>query len=112
MTLSIIRFFCGTSHLIYGILTLLHPFYISEFTRYGFSTMRILIGLVQLICGAGLLYGMGKFKISLISAAILSIMMVGALGTRINIQDSLIQSLPALFYLLLNSYIFIKSLKL
>jgi len=38
--------------------------------------------------------------------------MAGALGTRINIQDSLIQSLPALFYLLLNSYIFIKSLKL
>ena len=112
MTLSIIRFFCGISHLIYGILTLLHPFYIAEFTRYGFSTMRILIGFVQLICGAGLLYGMGKFKISLISAAILSIMMVGALGTRINIQDSLIQSLSALFYLLLNSYIFIKSLKL
>ena len=112
MKLSIIRIFCGTSHLIYGILTLFHPFYIAEFTRYGFSAMRILIGLVQLIFGAGLLYGMGKFKISLISAAILAAMMAGALGTRINIQDSLIQSLPALFYLLLNSYIFIKSLKL
>jgi lipoprotein signal peptidase len=112
MTLSIIRIFCGVSHLIYGILTLVHPFYMAEFSRYGFSGMRILIGLVQIICGVGLLYWMGKFKMSLISAAILAVMMAGALGTRINIQDSLIQSLPALFYLLLNSYIFIKSLKL
>ena len=112
MTLSIIRIFCGVSHLIYGILTLAHPFYIAEFTRYGFSSLRILIGLVQLICGAGLLYGMGTFKVSLLSAAILAVMMGGALGTRINIQDNFIQSLPALLYFLLNSHIFIKSIKL
>lgn len=112
MTFSIIRIFCGISHIIYGLLTLFHPFYMEEFARYGFSTLRILIGLVQFIFGAGLLYGMGKYKISLISAAGLSVLMAGALGTRINIHDNIVQSLPALVYLSLNSHIFIKSIKL
>jgi hypothetical protein len=38
-------------------------------------------------------------------------MMAGALITRIIIKDELIQSLPALGYLLINSFIFIKSIQ-
>jgi hypothetical protein len=89
MHLRVIRIFCGISHLIYGVLTLNHPFYIEEFVRYGFSELRLLVGLGQIFCGAGLLF-----------------------GTEININDNIIQSLPSLFYLMLNSYIFIKCLKL
>jgi hypothetical protein len=112
MRLRVVRIFCGISHLIYGVLTLNHPFYIEEFIRYGFSELRLLVGLGQIFCGAGLLFGTGKFKILLISSFALTIMMAGALGTRININDNLIQSLPSLLYLMLNSYIFIKCLKL
>lgn len=111
MGMLVLRNFSGVSHIIYGILTLFHPFYIQEFTRYGFSDLHYLIGVVQVLCGAGLLLASKQLKISLASAFILALLMAGAVGTRISIQDNLLQSLPALLYFGLNSAIFIKILK-
>ena len=111
MGMLVLRIFSGVSHIIYGILTLFHPFYIQEFARYGFSDMQYLIGIAQLLCGAGLLLANKQSKISLASAFILALLMAGAVGTRISIQDNLLQSLPALLYFGLNSVIFIKILK-
>ena len=111
MSMLVLRMFSGVSHMIYGILTLLHPFYIEEFARYGFSDLQHLIGIAQLLCGAGLLLAGKQLKISLASAFILALLMAGAVGTRISIQDNLLQSLPALLYFGLNSAIFIKILK-
>ena len=107
----VLRIFSGVSHIIYGILTLLHPLYIQEFARYGLSDLQYLIGIVQLLCGAGLLLASKQSKISLASAFILALLMAGAVGTRISIQDNLLQSLPALLYFALNSVIFVKILK-
>tara|TARA_B110000211_G_C14083333_1_gene555580 strand:+ start:629 stop:952 length:324 start_codon:yes stop_codon:yes gene_type:complete len=104
--------FSGLSHLAYGILALYHPFYIDEFTRFGFSEFRILIALGQVLGGIGLVINFHKIRLTNISSGLLAIMMAGALITRITIKDDLIQSLPALGYLLINSYIFIKSLKI
>jgi hypothetical protein len=111
MGMMVIRIFSGVSHITYGILTLLHPFYIEEFARYGFSDLQYLIGIMQLLCGAGLLFASRQSKILLGSSFVLAVLMAGALGTRISIQDNLIQSLPALLYFGLNSVIFIKILK-
>ncbi len=97
--------------MIYGVLALIMPFYIDEFARYGFSEFRVVIALVQIVGGVGLLLPSPYMKIRMVSAGLLLAMMVGALLTRISIQDSLAKSLPALTYLLINSFIFIKSIK-
>ena len=111
MAILVLRIFSGMSHIIYGILTLFHPFYLQEFARYGFSDLQYLIGGVQVLCGVGLLVASKNLKISLVSALIVSLLMTGAIGTRIFIQDNFIQSLPALLYFALNSIIFLKILK-
>lgn len=111
MTLLIGRIFSGVSHLIYGVTTLFVPFYIDEFMRYGFSDFRVLIGLSQVVFGGGLLVGGSSVKVTVVSSGFLAILMTGALITRIIIKDDSIQTLPAISYLMINSYIFIKSLQ-
>ena len=73
--------------------------------------IRLLIALSQVFFGLGLLLDFRKIKLTEISSGLLSIMMAGAIITRIIIKDELIQSLPALGYLLINSFIFIKSIQ-
>ena len=111
MILKVFRIFSGLSHLAYGLLALYHPFYVDEFERFGFSEFRLLIALGQFFCGIGLLLSFRKIKLTEISSGLLTIMMAGALMTRIIIKDGLIQSFPAFSYLLINSFIFIKSIK-
>ena len=111
MVYKVLQIFSGSSHLIYGILVLADPFYNEEFIRYGFSDYQILIAVTQASGGFGLLLGLYKRQFIQYSSAILAIMMTGALLTRIVIQDDLIQSSPAFVYMLVNSIIFIKSIK-
>jgi len=111
MVYKILRVFSGGSHFIYGILALTQPFYIDEFIRFGFSDQRVLIAVFQMIAGIGIILGFYKVKLTQISSAILTIMMIGALTTRILIKDDFVQSLPAFLYMSINSFIFIKSIK-
>lgn len=107
-----LRIFLGASHFIYGIMALYDPFYIEEFERYGFSDFRILIAITQSLAGGFLLFGSIKSRFTRYSSAFLTIMMTGALITRFLINDDLLQSSPALLYMLLNSSIFILSIKI
>jgi uncharacterized membrane protein YkgB len=100
------------SHVFYGILAITQPFYIEEFKRYGFYDYRVLIAVSQILAGAGIFIGFYQSRITLVSSAILIVMMTGALITRILIKDGLFQSLPAIMYMSVNSLIFIKSIKL
>ena len=111
MMLLSLRWFSGISHVIYGVLALVMPFYIEEFVRYGFGDYRVLISLSQGIGGLGLLAGFYSRKLTLVSAGLLSIMMLSAVLTRVVIQDEFIKTAPAIAYFLINSFIFIKSLK-
>lgn len=94
----------------YGIITLLDPFYEEEFVRYGFSEYRIIIAISQILAGIGLFIGFYNVRFKQFSAAILSIMMIGAFITRIVIHDNVIQSSPAFLYMCINSIIFLKSI--
>jgi len=98
--------FCGFSHLFYGIIALLHPFYIAEFTRYGFGDYRVSIAIFQSLLGIGILLSFYYSTIGKYAALLLVLLMGGALATRIYIGDSVLQSLPAMVYLILNLYIF------
>ena len=110
MVYKVLQIFSGSSHLIYGLMVLVDPFYNEEFIRYGFSEFQIPIAVIQSLAGFGMFLGLYKSRLTQYSAAILAIMMTGALLTRIFIQDNLIQSSPAFIYMLVNSIIFIESI--
>lgn len=109
MVYRALRIFSGASHLIYGILALVDPFYKEEFVRFGFSDYRILIAVTQSLAGGALLLGFYRF--TQYSSALLAVMMTGAFITRLVIHDDLLQSTPAFVYMFVNSLIFIKSIK-
>lgn len=76
-----------------------------EFARYGFGSQRVLIGGLQLCAAAGLLVGLSQPWVGRAAAAGLALMMLVGVGVRIKIKDSLLQTTPALFYLVLNAYL-------
>jgi hypothetical protein len=102
----VIKFFCGFSHLFYGIIALIHPFYVTEFVRYGFGDYREYIAIFQSLLGIGILLDFYNNNVGKYAALLLALLMSAALCTRIYIGDSLIQSAPAFVYLVLNLYIF------
>jgi hypothetical protein len=81
-----------------------------EFERYGLKKFQKLTGTLEILGALGLLVGV-KFKIlAMISSGGLSLLMLLGFGVRIKIKDSLLQSFPAFFFMLLNFYIFWNSL--
>jgi len=109
ITILLLTLFSGISHVIYGLMSIVLPFYDDEFIRYGFENFRCLIGSSQIIFGVCLILGLYYDKLKLISSLFLAALMGGALGTRIYIGDDFLQSLPAITYLLINLFIFIES---
>jgi DoxX-like family len=77
-----------------------------EFARYGLGSQRVLVGFLQWCAGIGLLVGlMVEPRIGQAASGGLALMMLVAVWVRIQIKDSLPQTLPALFYLALNAYL-------
>lgn len=79
---------------------------INEFKRFGLNdTQRKITGILQIAGAAGLLSG---FYFSIVGAAAatgLSLMMLVAFIVRIRIKDSLKESMPSFFFMLINAYI-------
>lgn len=77
-----------------------------EFARYGLGAQRVLVGFLQCCAGIGLLVGlMVEPWIGQAASGGLALMMLVAVGVRIQIRDNLLQTLPALFYFALNAYL-------
>lgn len=76
-----------------------------EFDRYRLGSRRTLVGGLQLCAVVGLLSGLALPWTGRAAAAGLALMMLVAVGIRIAIRDSLTRTLPALFYLALNTYL-------
>lgn len=100
--------FSGISHFIYGVLTFSLPFYKAEFVRYGFDQFRELIGGAQILFGICLLIGLYSYKLRLFSSFTLALLMAGAFATRVHIGDGFLESMPSVFYLIINLFIFMK----
>ena len=109
MVHKILQIFSGISHIIYGLLTLVNPFYEEEFIRYGFPDYRIWVGITQALAGGLLLLGFNNIKLTRYSSAYLAIMMLVGFITRLLIRDGLLLSSPAFVYMLVNSILFINS---
>ncbi len=76
-----------------------------EFLRYRLASQRISVGALQWFAGIGLLAGMSQPWMGQLAAGGLALMMLIAVIVRIQIKDTIPQTLPALFYLALNTYL-------
>lgn len=108
--LTILILISGLSFLIYGIAYFTSPQMKSEFKRFGLEKAGIPTAVLELLGAAGLLLGLKFPFILLISAGGLAILMLLGVAVRIRVKDSLLVTLPALLYMILNSYIFFVSL--
>lgn len=77
-----------------------------EFKRYGLSRFRTLTGILQILGSLGLTVGFFIPAVTLVSSLGLSVQMLLGVGVRIRIKDSFFQTFPALFFCLLNLFIF------
>ena len=82
----------------------------SEFKRFGLEKAGALTAILELLGAVGLLVGLKTQFILLISAGGLTILMLLGVAIRLKVKDNLWLSLPALFFMILNSYIFFMSL--
>jgi hypothetical protein len=72
--------------------------------------MGLLIIILQFLGASGLLVGLQINVILIISSSGLALLMFLGLVVRIKLKDSLWVSLPALFYMTLNAYIFLEAI--
>ena len=97
--------FSSVSFFIYGAACFVSPYIKREFERYRFGPQRPMVGGLQLAAAVGLLVGMSHPWMGQMAAAGLALMMLVAVGVRIRIKDSVLQTTPALLYLALNAYL-------
>ena len=88
----------------------LSPHMKSEFKRFNLEKIGLLTVVLQILGATGLLVGLFFNPILSLAALGLSLLMLCGLIVRIRVQDGLLVSLPALFFLLLNLYILAESL--
>jgi hypothetical protein len=81
-----------------------------EFKRFGLEKLGLTVTIAQFLGATGLLVGLKLNFILLISSFGLSLLMFLGLIVRIRLKDNLWVSLPALFYMGLNIYIFSTSI--
>jgi hypothetical protein len=94
------------SFLGYGLACFFSAYMKREFERYRLGSQRVMVGALQVAAALGLLGGLVQPWMGRSAAAGLALMMLFAVGVRIRVKDSLLQTTPALFYLLLNASLF------
>lgn len=77
-----------------------------EFERFNLKHLGLFIIILEITGALGLLVGLYFNPILILAAGGLCLLMFLGLLTRLKLKDSLWVSLPALFYMLLNGYIF------
>jgi uncharacterized membrane protein HdeD (DUF308 family) len=102
---EVLSFFSGISFIFFGLACFYNSLFVNEFYRYGLSEYRTIIGFFQVLGGIGSIIGVFDKRILIISSLGLSVMMLLGVGVRIKINDTFIQTLPALTYLIVNAII-------
>lgn len=108
--ITLVVIISSLSFLFYGIHCLKSDYMKQEFKRYGLENFRVLTGVLQILGSLGLLAGLEYKLILQLSSLGLAILMFSGLVVRIKIKDRLIQTLPALILLLVNSILLIYSM--
>lgn len=82
----------------------------NEFKRFGLEKFGILTAVLELTGAFGLFIGIQSYTVLVFASGGLALLMLLGVGVRIKMKDSLLVSLPAFFYFLLNTYILYKTL--
>lgn len=100
-------FFSGVSFLGYGISYFTGTHMKNEFKRFQLEKLGLLVVFLEILGAVGLLVGFWFYKpLLIIASGGLALLMLMGLIVRLKLKDSLWISLPALFYMFLNFYIF------
>lgn len=102
---SVLICFSALSFLGYGSAFFLSAYMKREFERYRLASQRTLVGGLQLCAAVGLLAGLSQPWMGRAASGGLALMMLVAVGVRIKIKDTPVQTIPALIYLALNAYL-------
>tara|TARA_B100001173_G_C16029243_1_gene565734 strand:+ start:2837 stop:3097 length:261 start_codon:yes stop_codon:yes gene_type:complete len=81
-----------------------------EFKRFSLEKIGFYIIILELLGAIGLLVGLKINFILSISSLGLFLLMLSGVIVRIRLKDSILISLPAFFYMILNGFIFFKSI--
>jgi hypothetical protein len=90
------------SFLVYGSRCLCAAEMVREFKRWGVPHLRYVTGLLELLGALGLLVGQWMPWIGFLAAAGLSLLMLCGVFVRIRIRDTLLQTLPAVAFLIVS----------
>ena len=107
---TVLLVFSAISFIFYGFTSFFSKRMVSEYSRWGYSDQRILLGFTQLMGGTGLLIGINNSVMLSLVSFLLTFMMITAVFVRIKIKDSFTNMFPAIFYCALNFIIFYNSL--
>jgi hypothetical protein len=100
-------FFSGISFLIYGTIYFTGTHMKMEFKRFQLEKLGLLVVVLEILGAIGLLVGFWHYKpLLLLSSGGLALLMFLGLIVRLKLKDSIWVSLPALFFMFLNVYIF------
>ena len=77
-----------------------------EFERFNLKGFGIYVIILEILGAIGLLVGLFYKPLLLLSSGGLALLMLLGLITRFKSKDSFLVSLPALFFMILNAYIF------
>lgn len=81
-----------------------------EFRRFGLEKIGLSIVLLEILGALGLLVGLTFSFVLTISSLGLALLMFAGLIVRIKLKDGILISLPVIFYMALNTYIFLTSI--
>jgi len=90
----------------YSISYFISPNMKKEFERFNLKNLGLFVIILEIVGAIGLVVGLFFKPLLLLSSGGLAILMFLGLITRIKSKDSFLVSLPALFFMILNAYIF------
>ena len=90
----------------YAVSYFISPHMKKEFSRFGLERIGLLTIILEIMGAAGLLVGLRFNLILTLSSLGLALLMLAGLIVRLKLKDNIWISLPALFYMGLNTYIF------
>jgi hypothetical protein len=95
----------GVAFLLYGFSCLLGTRMRREFDRFGLAKFCTLVGVLEVLGGAGVLLGLRFPLLLLVAATGLTLLMVSGAIVRIRVRDGLVLALPALVFGAVNGYL-------
>ena len=98
--------FSSLSFLIYSVLYFVSPNMKNQFKRFNLEKYGLIVIIFEILGALGLLVGFLFKPLLFISSGGLAALMLIALLVRMKSKDSLWVSIPSIFYLLLNAFIF------